>query len=94
MVKKMSEVTQDSRKSGRTETGIVVSNKMDKTIVVKIEGFRKHPMLKKVIKRSKKYQAHDPQNECNVGDRVQIRHTRPLSRNKRYELVSILERAK
>ena len=70
----------------KLQSGIVVSNKMDKSIVVKIERKIKHPLYKKTIKRSKKYIAHDEQNECKVGDLVQIAESRPLSRRKRYRL--------
>jgi len=70
----------------KLQSGIVVSNKMDKSIVVKIERKIKHPLYKKTIKRSKKYIAHDEQNECKVGDLVQIAECRPLSRRKHYRL--------
>ena len=70
----------------KLQSGIVVSNKMDKSIVVKIERKVKHPLYKKTIKRSKKYIAHDEQNECQVGDLVQIAECRPLSRRKHYRL--------
>ena len=70
----------------KLQSGIVVSNKMDKSIVVKIERKIKHPLYKKTIKRSKNYIAHDEQNECKVGDMVQIAECRPLSRRKHYRL--------
>ena len=70
----------------KLQSGIVVSNKMDKSIVVKIERKIQHPLYKKTIKRSKKYIAHDEQNECKVGDLVQIAECRPLSRLKRFRL--------
>ena len=70
----------------KLQSGIVVSNKMEKSIVVKIERKIKHPLYKKTIKRSKKYIAHDEQNECQVGDLVQIAECRPLSRHKHYRL--------
>ena len=70
----------------KLQSGIVVSNKMDKSIVVKIERKIKHPLYKKTIKRSKKYIAHDEQNQCKVGDLVQIAECRPLSRRKHYRL--------
>ena len=70
----------------KLQSGIVVSNKMDKSIVVKIERKIKHPLYKKTIKRSKKYIAHDEQNECQVGELVQIAECRPLSRHKHYRL--------
>ena len=75
----------------KLQSGIVVSNKMDKSIVVKIERKIKHPLYKKTIKRSKKYIAHDEQNECKVGDLVQIAECRPLSRRKRYRLFKQLK---
>ena len=75
----------------KLQSGIVVSNKMDKSIVVKIERKIKHPFYKKTIKRSKKYIAHDEQNECQVGDLVQIAECRPLSRHKHYRLFKRIE---
>tara|TARA_Y100000996_G_C22018816_1_gene435852 strand:- start:213 stop:452 length:240 start_codon:yes stop_codon:yes gene_type:complete len=70
----------------KMHNGVVVSNKMDKSIVVKIERKIKHPIYKKTIKRSKKYIAHDEQNECQIGDLVQIAECRPLSKRKRFRL--------
>ena len=70
----------------KIQTGIVISNKMEKSIVVKIERKIKHPIYKKTIKRSKKYVAHDEKNECKIGDIVQIAECRPLSKLKRYRL--------
>ncbi|SHN56716.1 30S ribosomal protein S17 [Desulfovibrio litoralis] len=78
---------------GRTQTGTVVSDKNDKTIVVRVETLVKHPLLKKYVRRHKKFTAHDPENQCHVGDVVTIVEFRPLSRNKRWHLVSILEKA-
>lgn len=80
-------------RNGRTLEGIVVSNKSDKTIIVRVENLVKHPLVKKYIRRHKKYAAHDPANECNIGDKVQIIEFRPVSRTKRWHLVSILEKA-
>ena len=80
-------------KKVRTLTGKVVSDKMDKTITVLIERRVKHPLYGKIVKRSTKLHAHDEQNECKMGDTVTIRETRPLSKNKSFELVSIEERA-
>jgi len=77
----------------KMQIGNVVSNKMDSSIVVKVETLIKHPLYKKYIKRSKKYMAHDPANECNIGDKVEIVETRPLSRRKRWRLNRIIERA-
>ena len=73
--------------------GVVVSDKMDKTIVVKVERFVQHPRFKKYIKRSKKYYAHDERNEARVGDTVEIEETRPLSKLKRWRLVRIVKRS-
>lgn len=78
----------------KTRIGSVVSNKMDKTIVVAIVDNVKHPLYKKIIKRTIKFKAHDESNECNIGDRVEIMETRPLSKDKRWRLVQIIEKAK
>jgi len=78
----------------KTRIGRVVSDKMDKTVVVAIETLVRHPLYKKSIKRTTKFKAHDENNECRVGDRVLIMETRPLSREKRWRVVEILERAK
>lgn len=78
----------------KTRVGQVVSDKMDKTIVVSIVDNVKHPLYKKVIKHTERFKAHDENNECKTGDRVLIMETRPLSRDKRWRLVKILERAK
>jgi len=78
----------------KTLEGIVVSNKMSKTIVVKIETSKPHPLYKKTIKRSKNFKAHDETNEAKIGDKVEIMETRPLSRDKHFRLVRIIERAK
>lgn len=78
----------------KTRVGLVVSNKMDKTIVVAIEDNVKHPTYGKIIKRTLKVHAHDENNECGVGDRVEIMETRPLSKTKRWRLVQIIEKAK
>lgn len=77
----------------RVFTGIVVSDKSDKTIVVRVETLIKHPLLKKYIRRRKKFMAHDPENACGIGDKVQIVEHRPLSKRKRWALKSILEKA-
>ncbi|MGM0414083.1 MAG: 30S ribosomal protein S17 [Bacillota bacterium] len=82
------------RKERKERIGFVVSNKMDKTVTVTIERRKQHPMYKRVIKRSKKYKAHDENNECNEGDKVRIVETRPLSKTKRWRVVEILEKAK
>ena len=80
-------------KKGRSLIGTVVSDKNDKTIVVRVETLVKHPLLKKFVRRHKKFTAHDPNNECGMGDKVKIIEYRPLSRNKRWHLVSIVEKA-
>jgi len=82
-----------ANRKGRSLVGTVVSNKNDKTIVVRVETLVKHPLLKKFIRRHKKFTAHDPNNECGMGDKVKIIEFRPLSRNKRWHLVSVLEKA-
>ena len=78
----------------KTRTGKVTSNKMDKTIVVAIEDHVKHPLYKKIVKRTVRLKAHDENNECKKGDRVEVMETRPLSKDKRWRVVNILEKAK
>ena len=78
----------------KTRTGMVVSEKMDKTVVVAIQDNVKHPLYKKIIKRTVKFKAHDEQNACGVGDKVLIMETRPLSKDKRWRVVEIIEKAK
>ena len=78
----------------KTRVGKVVSDKMDKTIVVAIEDNVQHPLYKKIVKRTYKLKAHDENNECNIGDRVKVMETRPLSKDKRWRLVEIIEKAK
>jgi small subunit ribosomal protein S17 len=78
----------------KTRVGVVVSDKMDKTVVVAVERLVQHPLYKKTIKRTTKFKAHDENNECRVGDKVLIMETRPLSKEKRWRVVQILERAK
>ena len=78
----------------KTRVGTVVSNKMDKTIVVAIKDNVQHPLYKKIIKKTVKLKAHDENNECGIGDRVKVMETRPLSKDKRWRLVSIIEKAK
>ncbi|MDL2271690.1 30S ribosomal protein S17 [Desulfovibrio sp. OttesenSCG-928-I05] len=80
-------------RKGRTLVGTVVSDVNDKTIVVRVETLMKHPLLKKYIRRHKKFTAHDPNNEGKIGDKVSIVEFRPMSRNKRWHLVSVLEKA-
>lgn len=78
----------------KSRVGIVSSNKMDKTIVVKIEQRVKHPLYKKIITKTEKVKAHDENNECNIGDKVMIAETRPLSKDKCWRLVKIIDKAK
>ncbi len=78
----------------KTRIGKVVSDKMDKTIVVAIENHVKHPLYNKIVKKTYKLKAHDENNECNIGDTVKVMETRPLSKDKRWRLVEIVERAK
>lgn len=81
------------KRKGRVLSGLVVSDKNDKTIVVRVETLVKHPLFKKYVRRRKKFTAHDPMNDCGMGDKVQIMEYRPLSRNKRWHLLSIIEKA-
>jgi len=78
----------------KTRTGKVVSDKMDKTIVVAVVDHVKHPLYSKIVKRTYKLKAHDENNECQIGDRVKVMETRPLSKDKRWRLVEIIEKAK
>ena len=78
----------------KTRVGVVVSDKMDKTIVVAVKDSVQHPLYKKIMKRTVKFKAHDEKNECGVGDRVEIMETRPISADKRWCLVQIIEKAK
>ncbi len=78
----------------KTRVGKVVSDKMDKTVVVAIEDNVRHPLYKKIVKRTVKFKAHDEQNACGVGDKVQIMETRPLSKDKRWRVVEIIEKAR
>ena len=78
----------------KTRVGVVVSDKMDKTIVVAVKDSVQHPLYKKIMKRTVKFKAHDEKNECGVGDRVEIMETRPISADKRWRLVQIIENAK
>ena len=78
----------------KTRVGVVVSNKMDKTIVVAIEDRVRHPLYKKIVKRTYKLKAHDEDNACTVGDRVRVMETRPISKEKRWRMVEIIEKAK
>ena len=78
----------------KTLTGIVVSDKMDKTVVVAIQDNVKHPLYKKIVKRTYKLKAHDEENVCGIGDKVKVMETRPLSREKRWRLIEVVEKAK
>jgi small subunit ribosomal protein S17 len=82
------------RNARRVMTGTVVSDKMDKTIVVAVERSVTHPLYGKIVKRTSKFKVHDEKNECAVGDKVKIMETRPLSKEKRWRLVEVLEKAK
>ena len=83
----------ETRNLRKERTGVVTSNKMDKSITVAIKWKEKHPIYGKFVNRTKKYHAHDENNECNIGDTVKIMETRPLSKTKRWRLVQIIERA-
>jgi small subunit ribosomal protein S17 len=82
------------REQRKRLTGIVTSDKMDKTVIVSVTTTKRHQRYGKVVRRVKKYQAHDEANECKVGDRVQIIESRPISRNKRWSVVNIMEKAR
>ena len=84
----------EERNLRKTRTGKVVSDKMDKTITVAVEDHVKHPLYGKIVKRTYKLKAHDENNECKIGDRVKVMETRPLSKDKRWRLVEIIEKAK
>ena len=78
----------------KTRTGHVISNKMDKTIVVAVEDHVRHPLYKKIVKRTYKLKAHDENNEANIGDTVRVMETRPLSKTKRWRVVNVIEKAR
>jgi len=84
----------ENRAFRKTRVGRVVSNKMDKTIVVAVEDRVKHPLYKKIMQNTYKLKAHDENNECNIGDTVEVMETRPLSKDKRWRLVQIIEKAR
>ena len=84
----------ETRNLRKERTGVVTSNKMDKSITVAIKWKEKHPIYGKFVNKTKKYHAHDEKNECNIGDTVKIMETLPLSKTKRWRLVQIIERAK
>lgn len=84
----------EERNLRKTRTGKVVSNKMQKTIVVAVEDHVRHPLYGKIVKRTYKLKAHDENNDCNIGDTVKVMETRPLSKDKRWRLVEIIEKAR
>lgn len=83
----------EERNLRKTRIGVVTSDKMDKTVVVSVETLIEHPLYKKRIKQTKKFKAHDEQNQCKMGDKVRIMETRPLSKDKRWRVVEIIEAA-
>jgi small subunit ribosomal protein S17 len=87
----MSTATRPSRKQ---QVGTVVSDRMDKTVVVRVQTLKQHPLYKKVIRQARRFKAHDEANQCSTGDVVRIMETRPLSRDKRWRVVEIVEKAK
>ena len=84
----------DTRNLRKTRVGVVTSDKMDKTIVVAVKDRVPHPLYKKIINRTLKIKAHDEENTCNIGDRVKVMETRPISKDKHWRLVEIIEKAK
>ena len=87
-------MTENTRAFRKTRIGTVVSDKMDKTIVVAVEDSYQHPLYKKTMKRTYKLKAHDENDECGIGDTVEVMETRPLSKDKRWRLIRIIEKAK
>ena len=87
-------MSEETRAFRKTRVGTVVSDKMDKTIVVAIEDSVQHPLYKKIMKRTYKLKAHDEKNECGIGDTVKVMECRPLSKDKRWRLVEVIEKAK
>lgn len=85
--------TENKQKTKRTEVGVVLSNKAEKTIVVSVNKLEKHPLFKKYIRRRKKFMAHDEQNQCSIGDTVEIIESRPLSKRKCWQLKQVLQKA-
>ena len=94
MSEQQAETTAAERNRRKVREGLVVSDKMDKTVVVSVEDRVKHPLYGKVLRKTSRLKAHDEQNECGIGDRVLLMETRPLSATKRWRVVEILERAK
>ncbi|MFA5479398.1 MAG: 30S ribosomal protein S17 [Candidatus Muiribacteriota bacterium] len=83
----------EERANRKVRYGVVVSDKMDKTVVVSVDNIFRHPRYKKVVRKSKKFKAHDENNECGIGDKVKMMETRPLSKDKRWRVVEIVEKA-
>ena len=90
----MTDESTTSRPMRKVRTGTVISDKMDKTVVVRVQTLKEHPRYKKHIRQSTRFKAHDEQNQCKVGDRVRIMETRPISHDKRWRVVAIVEKAK
>jgi small subunit ribosomal protein S17 len=90
----MTEEQTTARPMRKTRTGTVISDRMDKTVVVRVQTLKEHPRYKKHIQQSTRFKAHDEQNQCKVGDRVRIMETRPISHEKRWRVVAIVEKAK
>jgi small subunit ribosomal protein S17 len=90
----MTEASTLARQRRKVRVGMVVSDKMEKTVVVEVEELRAHPLYRKVLRRSHRLQAHDETNDCHTGDRVRIMETRPLSKTKRWRVVEVVERAR
>ena len=84
----------EERRRRKTKTGLVLSDKMDKSVIVSVERVERHPLYGKFFKKTSKFVAHDEKNECQIGDKVKIMETRPLSKLKRWRLVEVLEKAK
>lgn len=82
------------RSQRKTRSGVVVSDKMDKTVVVRVNTFDSHKLYKRTVKKSNRFKAHDEENECSIGDRVKIMETKPLSKDKRWRIIEIEEKAK
>ena len=89
----MGEVSTETRNHRKAIIGVVVSDKMDKTVVVAVKGSAAHPLYKKILKRTVKFKAHDEENKCVIGDRVRIMETRPLSKEKNWRVVEIVEKS-
>lgn len=86
-------MSQEERNLRKSRVGVVTSDKMEKTVVVSVETLIEHPLYKKRIKQTKKFKAHDEQNQCKIGDKVRIMETRPLSKDKRWRVIEIIESA-